>query len=177
MNRKIKLKGHLKEYLQTALLLGVFLAIVNVGIYFLNIFAGMCVSGFLVIYLIAMSTLLCRSKPVIVNEFIDFATQYGQVQSRLLKELDLAYVLLDETGKVIWTNEAFEHIIHKDKNWHKPISTVFPTVTKEKLGFAHELEMDIVFENREYNFKLKRISIQEVLETARFWSLVRATRV
>ena len=89
MNRKIKLKGHLKAYLQTALLLGIFLAAVNAGIYFLNITAGICVSGFLVVYLIAMSTLLCRSKPVIVNEFIDFATQYGQVQSRLLKELDL----------------------------------------------------------------------------------------
>lgn len=166
MNRKVKLKGHLKVYLQTTLLLGVFLAAVNVGVYFLDITAGICVSGFLVVYLIATSVLLFRSKPVIMNEFIDFAAQYGQVQSKLLKELDLAYVLMDETGKIIWMNDAFEHIIHKDKSWRRPITSVFPIVTKEKLGFEQELELDIVFEEREYNLKLKRISIQEVLDNS-----------
>lgn len=166
MNRKVKLKGHLKEYLQTTLLLGVFLAVVNVGVYLLDITAGICVSGFWVVYLIATSALLFRSKPVIMNEFIDFATQYGQVQSKLLKELDLAYVLMDETGKIIWTNDAFEHIIHKDKSWRRPITSVFPIVTKEKLGFEQELELDIMFEEREYNLKLKRISIQEVLDNS-----------
>lgn len=166
MNRKIKLKGRLKEYLQTTLLLGVFLAVVNIGVYLLDISAGICVSGFLVIYLIATSALLFHSKPVIMNEFINFATQYGQVQSKLLKELDLAYVLMDETGKIIWTNDAFEHIIHKDKSWRRPIAAVFPAVTKEKLGFEQELELDIVFEEREYNLKLKRISIQGVLHNS-----------
>ncbi len=166
MNGKMKLKGHLRAYLQTALLLGIFLAAVNAGIYFINILAGICVSGFLAVYLIAMSILLCRSKPVIVNEFIDFATQYGQVQSRLLRELDLAYVLMDETGKVIWTNEEFERIIHKDKSWRRQISVVFPAVTKEKLEFEQELELDIAFEEREYNLKLKRISIKEVLDNS-----------
>ena len=166
MNGKMKLKGHLRAYLQTALLLGIFLAAVNAGIYFINILAGICVSGFLAVYLIAMSILLCRSKPVIVNEFIDFATQYGQVQSRLLRELDLAYVLMDETGKVIWTNEAFERIIHKDKSWRRQISVIFPAVTKEKLEFEQELELDIAFEEREYNLKLKRISIKEVLDNS-----------
>lgn len=166
MNRKVKLKGHLKDYLQTTLLLGVFLAVVNVGVYLFDISAGICVSGFLAVYLILTSVLLFRSKPVIMNEFIDFATQYGQVQSKLLKELDLAYVLMDETGRIIWTNEAFEHIIHKDKSWRRPISAVFPTVTKEKLGFEQESQLDILFEEREYNFKLKRVSIQEVLDNS-----------
>ena len=40
MKQKVKLKGHLKSYLQTTLILGILLAMVNVGIYFLNIKAG-----------------------------------------------------------------------------------------------------------------------------------------
>ncbi len=36
MKQKVKLKGHLKAYLQTTLTLGILLAFVNVGIYFLN---------------------------------------------------------------------------------------------------------------------------------------------
>lgn len=167
MNRKIKLKGHLKTYLQTTLLLGLFLALVNVGIYFLNMTAGISVSVFLAVYLIVMSALLYRSKPIIMNEFVDFATQYGQVQSRLLRELELAHVLMDDAGRIIWTNEAFEQVIHKDKGYRKPISSVFPAVTKEKLNFEQELEMDIAFEEHEYVLKLKRVSIKDVLDNSR----------
>ena len=50
MAQKVKLKGHLKGYLQTTLLLGILLAVVNVGIYFLNVWAGIYISGFLIIY-------------------------------------------------------------------------------------------------------------------------------
>lgn len=167
MNGKIKLKGRLKMYLQMTLILGLFLAFVNVGIYLINMTAGICISVFLVIYLITMSILLHGSKPVIMNEFVDFATQYGQVQSRLLRELELAHVLMDDTGKIIWTNEAFEKIIHKDKGCTSPITSFFPAVTKEKLKFEQELEMDITFEGREYALKLKRVSIKEVLENSR----------
>ena len=45
MKQKVKIKGHLRSYLQTSLVLGIALAFVNVGIYFLDIEAGICVSG------------------------------------------------------------------------------------------------------------------------------------
>ena len=166
MNRKVKLKGHLKTYLNTAMLLGIALAIVNVGIYLLDISAGMSVSIFLVIYIIAMGVLQRRSKPIILSEFIDFATQYGQVQSKLLRELELAHVLMDDAGKIIWTNRAFEEITHKEKGYRKSISSLFPVVTSEKLKFEQELEMDVVFEEHEYVLKLKRISIKDVLDNS-----------
>ena len=81
--RKIRLKGHLRSYLQATLILGFILAIVNVGIYFLDITAGLCVTAFLALYLIVMLALLNHNKPLILNEFISFATQYGQIQRRL----------------------------------------------------------------------------------------------
>lgn len=167
MNKKIKLKGHLKSYLQTALLLGLLLAAMNVGMYFINIQAGICVSAFLAIYFIMMSALLCRSKPIIMNEFVDFATQYGQVQKKLLRELELAYVIMDDTGKIIWTNEAFEKTIHKDKGCRKPISSIFPAVTRDKLDFEEEQQLDITFEEREYTLKLKKIYMDELLDNSR----------
>ena len=37
MKQKIKLRGHLKSYLQVTLILGILLAAVNAGIYFINI--------------------------------------------------------------------------------------------------------------------------------------------
>ena len=166
MTQRVKLKGHLKTYLQTTLLLGVLLAVVNLGIYFLDILAGICVTGFLIIYLFAMSTLLYKNKPIIMNEFISFATQYGQIQRKLLRDLELPHVLMDDAGKIIWTNAAFEQVIHKEKGYRKAISTVFPSVTSEKLIFDNDCEVEISFEEHEYVFKMKKISIKEVLDNS-----------
>ncbi len=166
MKQKVKLKGHLKSYLQTTLILGILLALVNVGIYFLNIKAGICISGFLLVYLITMTILLYKNKPVIMNEFINFATQYGQVQRTLLRDLELPHVLMDEEGRIIWTNAAFDQVIHKEKGYRKSITTVFSTITKEKFNFEREAEMELPYEGHEYVFKMKRISIDDVLDNA-----------
>ncbi len=164
MKKKVKLKGHLKAYLQTALVLGVILAFVNIGIYFLDERSGMCVSGFLLVYLIVIGVLRYRNKSVIMNELIDFATQYGQIQRKLLRELELPHILMDEIGRIIWTNESFEQIIHKDKGYKKPVSSVFPAVTKEKLIFEETAEMELSFEEREYILKMKKISLNDVFD-------------
>lgn len=164
MKQKVKLKGHLKSYLQTTLILGILLAMVNVVIYFLNIKAGICVSGFLLVYLITMTILLYKNKPVIMNEFINFATQYGQIQRTLLRDLELPHVLMDEEGRIIWTNAAFEQVVHKEKGYRKSITTVFSTITKEKLGFEQDAEMELSYEDHEYIFRMKRISMDDVLD-------------
>ena len=52
--------------------------------------------------------MMLYNKPVIMNELVSFATQYGQIQKRLLRDLELPHALLDEAGKVIWTNIALE---------------------------------------------------------------------
>ena len=166
MKQKVKIKGHLRSYLQTSLVLGIALAFVNVGIYFLDIEAGICVSGFLLIYLITMFILLYRNKSTIMNEFISFATQYGQIQRTLLRDLELPHVLMDDDGRIIWMNAAFEQVIHREKSYRKPISTVFSVVTKDKLDFEQDAEMEIVYEEHEYIFKMKRISIKEVLDNS-----------
>jgi c-di-AMP phosphodiesterase-like protein len=166
MKQRLKLKGHLKSYLQTALWLGILLAVINVAIFFLDIKSGICVSCFLVIYLVVMTTLLYRNRPIIMNEFVDFATQYGQIQRKLLRDLELANALMDESGKIIWTNKAFEKIVHKEKGYRKNISTLFPNITKEKLEFEDEFEQEVQFEEGEYILKLKRISLKDVLDNS-----------
>ncbi len=118
------------------------------------------------IYLLVMTTLLYKNKPVIMNEFINFATQYGQIQRRLLRDLELPYVLMDDDGKIIWTNAAFEQVVHKEKGYQKAINTIFTGITKDKLEFEQETQLAVSFEEHEYIFKMKRISIKDVLENS-----------
>ena len=160
MKRRIKIKGRLRLYLQSGLLLGILLVFVNLCIYLMDYHAGLLLSGALLFYFAVMFTLMFYNKPVIMNELISFATQYGQIQKRLLREMEIPYALLDESGKVIWTNKAFEHVTHKEKGYHRSITTLFPALTKDKLpGIEEETEMDLEFEDCEFAAKMKKISM------------------
>lgn len=164
MKKRIKLKGRLRLYLQSALILGIMLMFVNLGIYLMDYKAGLLLTGALLIYFAVTFIMMFYNKSVIMNELISFATQYGQVQKKLLRELEVPYALLDEVGKVIWTNRAFETVIHKEKGYHRSVTTLFPTLTKDKLpGEVDETEMELSYEGSEFSVKMKKISMRDMV--------------
>lgn len=112
---RIKLKGRLKRYFQTSIYLGILLVIVNLVIYLLDIPSGLLVTCFVLLYFAIILSLQFYNKPVILNELVSFATQYGQIQKVLLRELEIPYAILDEEGRIIWMNTAFQHVVHKEK--------------------------------------------------------------
>lgn len=165
MRSKIKLKGKLKFQFYFMLYMGFLMLLIDVGVFTLDVRAGLLMTSFIVIYFIGYGIVYFHVKPVIMNELVSFATQYGQIQRRLLRDLDLPHALLDDQGKVIWTNKEFERLVHKEKGYRKSITTLFPAMTKEKLpGRGEEVftEMDVSFENRDYHVKARKISLKEM---------------
>ena len=111
MKKRVKLKGRLKIYMQISMYLGLLLLLVDIGIYFLDTRAGFLLTCFLVFYFAMILYLMLYNRPIIINELVSFATQYGQIQKELLRELSVPYSLLDEDGKIIWYNHAFARAI------------------------------------------------------------------
>lgn len=162
--RKVKLKGRLKRYLQAPLYLGYLLLAVNVLMYFMNFYAGMILTIFTLVYFAVVLSLHFYTKPYMLNELVSFATQYGQVQKSLLKNLDIPYAILDDEGMVIWANTSFERVSHKDKGFHKSITAIFPSVTKDKLPKEEDItEMDLEHEGSCFALKMQKISVGEVV--------------
>ena len=95
MSGKIKINGKLRAYVQAPLILGVILMLVNVALYFVDVRAGIIVSVFLAVYVITMVCMIIFARPALNAELISFATEYGQIQKQLLKELELPHALLD----------------------------------------------------------------------------------
>ncbi len=169
MKNTVKLKGRMKAYLQSSFYMGFLLAVVDILIYMLDYRAGLILTAFLIFYFAIALSMMFYNKPVIMNELISFATQYGQIQRRLLRDLELPHALLDDSGKIIWTNIAFERLTHQEKGYRKSVTTLFPSITKDKLPGqngedAVELQMD--FENGNYVVKLKKISLKEMAENS-----------
>ncbi|MCR5720094.1 MAG: DHH family phosphoesterase [Lachnospiraceae bacterium] len=169
MNQRIRLKGRIRTYLQFCIYLGVLLAAINVTIYFLDVRAGAVLSAFLVFYFIITLSLYFLNRPIIINELISFATEYGQIQKNLLKEFDIPYALLDDTGRVMWMNKSFEDVVHQEKGYTKSITSLFPTITKERLPMdlnTTEAEYEMEYDGREYKAKLIKIPLNEMAKTS-----------
>ena len=111
MKKRIRLKGRIRTYIQFTLYLGLLLLAIDAAVFMLDFRAGLLTFGFTIFYFAITLTLYFYNKPIIMNELISFATEYGQIQRKLLRDLELPYALLDDSGKVIWTNIAFEDVV------------------------------------------------------------------
>lgn len=167
MKKNMKLKGRLKNFTQTSLYLGFLLIGVNLLIYIFDVSAGLVLTCFTLFYFAVTVSMLLYNKPVIMNELVSFATQYGQIQKVLLRELEIPYAMLDEDGRIIWTNSSFENIVHREKGYRKSITSLFPSITKEKLpNETEEVDLDVTYEDRNYLAKMKKISMKKMAENS-----------
>lgn len=167
MKIKMRLKGRLRTYLRFTIYLGALLCAIDVAAFFLNKTAAMMLIGFTVIYFAVTLILYFVNKPLIMNELVSFATEYGQIQKKLLRELELPYALLDEEGRVMWTNKAFENVVHQPKGYSKSITSLFPSITLDLLpdnDVIEETECELEYENRDYTAKFRKISLKEMAE-------------
>ena len=167
MKKRIRLKGRIKTFLKFGIYLGLLLCAVDTALFMIDMRAGLLLGVFIVFYFAVTLTLYFYNKPVIINELVSFATEYGQIQRKLLRELEIPYALLDDTGKVIWSNIAFDNVIHQPKGYNKSITGLFPTITRDKLpddSGVDETQYDLQYENNEFVAKFKKISLKEMAE-------------
>lgn len=164
-SNKIKLKGKLRTYYYLPLFLTLFLVFINIGVYVEDAKTGAMFSAFVLLYFLVMLLAGMRTKPLLMNEMVNFATQYGSVQKQLLNEFEIPYALVDYNAKVLWVNEQFTELTGKGKNYHKSITTIFPALTKELLQRSEgEEEVELTFQERSYRSSLKRIYFGPIVE-------------
>lgn len=159
----IKLKGKLRRYLNWPLYLTIVLILMDIAMYAQDIQMGAEFSGFIVLYVIIVLISNRRSRPLLINELVNFATQYGTVQKQLLNDFVIPYALLDYNSRFLWMNEKFTEITGKDKNYHKSVTTVFPSLTKDILQKSEAVEsINVMLDDRNYRISMKRIYFDSV---------------
>ncbi len=160
----IRLKGKLKNYILTPVLLAILFAGLDVWMYFLNIAAGLLCSAFVAVYLLVVVLQYRKNKTIILNEMIDFATQYSTVQKRLLDEFEIPYALLDQNCRIMWMNRKFSEVSEREKNFHKSVSCIFPQITKEQVNKADAVNIRIHRENKIYRASISKIYFADLFK-------------
>lgn len=159
----IKLKGKLRRYLNWPLYLTIVLILMDIAMYAQDIQMGAEFSGFIVLYVIIVLISNRRNRPLLINELVNFATQYGTVQKQLLNDFEIPYALLDYNSRFLWMNEKFTEITGKDKNYHKSVTTVFPSLTKDILQKSEAVgSINVMLDDRNYRISMKRIYFDSV---------------
>lgn len=167
MKKRIRLKGRIRTFSQYSIYLGLLLLAIDLAVFLIDTIAGVLVLGFTVFYFAITLTMYFYNKPVIMHELVSFATEYGQIQKKLLRDLEIPYALLDDGGRVIWTNTAFETVVHQEKGYNKSITSLFPTMTRDKLpddSGLDEAQYELHYEDSEFVIKFRKISLQEMAE-------------
>lgn len=165
MKSSIKIKGKLKNYIYMPLMLTSLLVVFNGAIYIKDVIVGAVFSGFLVFYIMVLLIFYKKYRPKLVQEMINFATQYGTVQKKLLKEFEVPYALVDYNAKILWSNDQFLKVTGIDKDYHKSVSTIFPCLTKELIQKTTPVDsMNVSGEGRSYRISMHRLYFDEITE-------------
>ncbi|MCQ2081885.1 MAG: DHH family phosphoesterase [Lachnospiraceae bacterium] len=165
--QSFKFKGKLKQLSLISLYLGIILALVDVFVYLCDYKAGLILTGYILVYFAIYIFLINYNKSIIMKELVNFGTHFSQVQKVMLKELEIPYALLDNDGHILWMNELFEQITDKSAQFDKSITSVFPSITKDKLPSSENyVETELEYDNNSYQLKMRRLSIKELVKSS-----------
>ena len=165
--KNIKFTGKMKIYMQWSLWMTLLLVLATIAIFTISVKAGLFMSVVVVVYFCIAWMLCGGSQNDIFGELITFATQYGQIQKKLLHNFIIPYALLDENGRLLWMNEAFMEVTGKTKEYHKSITTIFSQITRESFADEDEdtiLEYHVTYEERFYKAQVQQISFKDLEE-------------
>lgn len=153
-------------YVRWPLYLTGLLVIMSIGLYVLDPRSGIISALFTLAYLVVAGVLYAYNKPIIYTELVSFATQYGQIQKSLLKELALPYALLGEDGKIIWMNTKFREITEKGNDYRRGISTIFPDLGRNVLPTAETpfSSVDLVYGKSDFRAEMKLIKMDQPVD-------------
>ncbi|MGN1267110.1 MAG: DHH family phosphoesterase, partial [Dorea sp.] len=108
-------------------------------------------------------------KALILKDLVGFATQYGVMQSVLLKEMSTPHAIMTEEGKILWMNDSFEEVV-SDEVFNREelyISKFIPELNRGVFPKEENntIEMEVSYANREYKVELQKVSVDELVET------------
>lgn len=164
-SKNMKYTGKMMIFMQWPLWLIILPVVGTAGMFFVSAKAGIFMLVFTVLYGLIAWLLYVSTQKDILGEMVTFATQYGQIQKKLLKTFCIPYALMDENGRLIWMNEAFLEATGKPKDYHKSITTIFPQITKESFMDEDEytiLEYHVHMEERIYRAQLQQIPFRDM---------------
>lgn len=173
--RKKKLQTQVGKYLKGPLYFIAFWIMINVITYAIDVRAGAVMSLATFVYIILMLSIAIKYNSNVTKRLIDFGSAYSLVQRQMLKEMDVPYGLIDENGKILWTNNQFDTLFEKSV-LNKNIMNIFEGIKPEYLVFDDEKpnHVKLSYKDKLFAVTLTKFELKMIMRTAPliFWKKI-----
>lgn len=166
MNNEKILRKKLERYLLMPLVVSIVLMALSGFLFLVDRKSAIIVTAVVSVVIATELVVYFLSKAGIMPALIRFALEQGQIQKELLKELSVPYALLDTDGKILWGNKMFVDAIGEGskKRIRKNIVTFFPMMSIDVLKSEEQINMDLEYNEVQYNALIRKITFDEVFE-------------
>ena len=164
MKNDMEVKGRLKWYLRWPIILNIIVGLMAIGAVLMDHSLGILMGVFFLMHLIFSVIVSFYSKPAIMEELINFGLHFGQVQKKLLHELEVPYGVLDRSGRFMWGNDALVQMVGSEA-LRKNIQEVFLNIdTKKIFDMNGKCYMEIEYANRIYRTEFCHMTVEDFSE-------------
>lgn len=161
MKTKLKLRGSLSSYLRWPLGLSILLVCMDISMFCVDREAGIIMLAYVILYVAIAFSIFFYKNSKLSSDLVDFASNYGQVQKQLIKEMALPYGILDQEGHLLWGNDEFLSVIEYESAARRNISNVLPGISQEVFPVdTQDEEVNISYNEANYRVVMRRIDIR-----------------
>ncbi len=157
-----KIKGPFRTILYWPFFAIAFFLVIVIGLFFINVKAGVFGLVALIIYSLALLIFFLLKHGMMTQSMVDFASGYAQMQKRLLDGFSVPYGLVDENGRIIWMNITLACLLGKD-NTNKSLSAVFDGLAiPDKIEDGTAIELHITYCEKDYKLVIEKVNLEGI---------------
>ncbi len=168
--QRLRPRGWMQGYFKIPLQLGLLMILADILIFLVDYRCGLVLLLLLAVYLGICIWIYTNHRLLLHKELLTFAEEYGLVQGRLMRDMDLPYALLDIEGHIVWMNNAFSKIVHKGTGYNKSITSLFPTIQRDSLpSEGEEACVSVDFEAESYIAKMTLLPLTGISRNSSYF--------
>jgi len=137
----MRLRGNLKTYLRWPLFFGILLILMTIQLFSVSVRSGVIGIGYTILYLMIAGLINFSGRRKLKKDLIEFATNYGEMQMRMMKTLTVPFAILSEDGHMLWGNDEFVSVIVNKKAARRNIANIFEEITLDSLPDTDEVKV------------------------------------
>lgn len=141
MKHRMRLRGNLKTYLRWPLFFGILLILMTIQLFSASVRSGVIGIGYTILYLMIAGLINFSGRRKLKKDLIEFATNYGEMQMRMMKTLTVPFAILSEDGHMLWGNDEFVSVIVNKKAARRNIANIFEEITLDSLPDSDEVKV------------------------------------
>ncbi len=163
MGNNQKEKRIFRSYLYSQVLVITIFVSLTILLYIVDAIAGIIMLVTTLLYSLLVVAYFIFRKPSVIRELVLFASNYSQVQKKILKELRVPYGLLDYDGKLLWCNDEFFDIIENERQAQLSITNIFEEVRQENFPKdVKDVKILVEKSNKHYQVILRKVSFDNI---------------